>query len=151
MSMPAACGWRTWRDCGGEDFCFGGLPLRRDAIQCLWLRVDGGRAARSVEEASEQSPERDEVRRVNVGLLTSDLHGGCGPKLTHGFCVNTIGRPGYGADRPPPPTKNKTHPNTSDARCLKRFLRHCSSSNEVGSLTRRCSEQPIRPSFYADG
>jgi len=44
-----------------------------------------GDAARSVEKASEQSPERDEVRRSNVGLLTSDLHGGCGPKLTHGL------------------------------------------------------------------
>jgi hypothetical protein len=44
-----------------------------------------GGVARSVEVASEQSPERDEVRRANVGLLTSDLHGGCGPKLTHGL------------------------------------------------------------------
>ena len=49
------------------------------------VKVDGGWTARSVEEASEQSPERDEARRVNAGLLTSDLHGGCGPKLTHGL------------------------------------------------------------------
>ena len=36
-------------------------------------------------KASEQSPERDEPGRVNVRVLTSDLHGGCGPKLTHGL------------------------------------------------------------------
>jgi len=35
------------------------------------------------------------------GVLTSDLHGGCGPKLTHGFYINTIGWPGYTAGRPP--------------------------------------------------
>ena len=59
--------------------------MNRGAIQCLWLRLMAGGVARSVEVASEQSPERDEVRRANVGLLTSDLHGGCGPKLTHGL------------------------------------------------------------------
>jgi hypothetical protein len=41
----------------------------------------------------------NEVRQHRV--LTNDLHGGCGPKLTHGFYTNTIGWPGYTAGRPP--------------------------------------------------
>src|SRR6266567_2145461 len=83
-SMPAAWGWRTgsW---GGEGFAFGGLLLRDGLIQCLWLMLSGGRFGPQRRRASEQSPERDEARRANVGLLTSDLHGGCGPKLTHGL------------------------------------------------------------------
>jgi len=38
-------------------------------------------------------------------VLTSDLHGGCGPKLTDGFLHQTplAGR-GTSAGRPPPPT-----------------------------------------------
>ncbi len=42
------------------------------------------------------------------GVLTSDLHGGCGPKLTDGFYTNTIGRPGFNC-RPPATAILKTN------------------------------------------
>jgi len=65
-------------------FNFGGLPLERGAIQFFWLMVDGGRAARSVEKQVD-SLLNGMTRRRKPARLTSDLHGGCGPKLTHGF------------------------------------------------------------------
>ena len=45
---------------------------------------------------------------LNTVALTSDLHGGCGPKLTDGFYTNTIGRPGFNC-RPPATAILKTN------------------------------------------
>jgi len=45
--------------------------------------ADGGPAASK--KQVEQSPERDELAALRPRVLTSDLHGGCGTKLTNGF------------------------------------------------------------------
>jgi len=50
----------------------------------------------------EQSPERDERTAVKPRVLTSDLHGGCGPKLTNGFSGTPVADRGT-CRRPPPP------------------------------------------------
>lgn len=48
------------------------------------MGVAGGRPAASKRQV-EQSPERDERAAARLRVLTSDLHGGCGTKLTDGF------------------------------------------------------------------
>src|SRR5215467_10464000 len=70
ISMPAAWGWRVGSG-GVEDFISSGLLLRRADIGCLWLRLMAGDAARSVQEASGQSPERDDAgANRNVSPVT---------------------------------------------------------------------------------
>jgi hypothetical protein len=69
--------------------------------------VSGGRTARSVKKQVEQSPERDELAAVRPRALTSDLHGGCGTKLTIGFWRTPLA--GRFTCRRPPPTLNRSN------------------------------------------
>jgi len=91
------------------------------------LRVDGGRAARSVEKQV-SSLLNGMTRRREPARLTSDLHGGCSPKLTHGFDETPL------AGRGTVPTVRHHQRTTKDARCQASFLRHCSAAEAVGSL-----------------
>src|SRR6185369_8465699 len=72
--------------------------------------VAGGRPATSKRQV-EQSPERDEPAAVRRRVLTSDLHGGCGTKLTNGFETPMAGR--FTCRRPPPLQKRPNVPNAS--------------------------------------
>ena len=73
--------------------------------------VTGGRPAASKRQV-EQSPERDEPAAVRLQVLTSDLHGGSGTKLTNGFDLTPMaGR--FTCRRPPPPLNGPNVQNAS--------------------------------------
>ncbi len=86
-----------------RDFLF--TFLTRTHIVPFVDVVSGGRTARSVKKQVEQSPERDELAAVRLRALTSDLHGGCGTKLTIGFWRTPLA--GRFTCRRPPPTLNR--------------------------------------------
>jgi hypothetical protein len=79
------------RGAGMEDvdlrggFSIGRIAFATRSHRVETVKVEGGRVGPQRRKASEQSPERDERGRVKVRALTSDLHGGCSPKLTHGL------------------------------------------------------------------
>jgi len=58
-------------------------------------------------KASEQSPERDDVTAW-TGASHQWLARRLRPQANPRAIMSTIGRPGYSADRPPPPTNNQT-------------------------------------------
>src|SRR5208282_2392836 len=60
------------------------LVARGHNLPLVKCSMAGGRPAASKEQV-EQSPERDAPGRGERRGLTSDLHGGCGTKLTHGL------------------------------------------------------------------
>ena len=66
----------------------------------------GGRGPQR-RRASEQSPERDERGAKKRGVLTSDLHGGCGPKLTHGLLTEHHWQAGVRAGPPATTSQNE--------------------------------------------
>jgi hypothetical protein len=64
---------------------------------------------------------------------TNDRVGACGAKLLNGFRETPV------AGRGTVPTVRHHQRTTKNARCQESFLRHCSASEAVGSLTMRCS------------
>src|ERR1041384_1006253 len=62
-------------------FCDFALITRGHSVPLVNGSTSGGRTARGVEKASEQTPERDDAEEQTQQRLTSDLHGGRGIKL----------------------------------------------------------------------
>src|SRR5436305_7094427 len=77
MSMPAAWGWSV-----GSWVLDLTVIFRRTGIGLLWLRLMAGGRPEACWKQVRQSLNRDEPRRANVEVLTSDLHGGFGTTLT---------------------------------------------------------------------
>ena len=103
MSMPAAWGWRVERAGASHSIPFVGVT------------TGGGRAGPQRRKQMSKLLIGMNVRRENKlapAVLTSDLHGGGGPKLTHGFYTNTMSGPEFTAARPPHSKKNQGRPGT---------------------------------------
>jgi hypothetical protein len=121
------------------DFAFfRGLLLERGAIIFLLLTVNKVADASGPQrrKASEQTPERDErgvKHELRDGILTSDLRGGCGPKLTDGFQKTPLAGRGT-CLASATATKRPTTPDDQQS-----FLNHCATSKVAGGLTSKHS------------
>ena len=87
--QPVAQGVEVFGE-GGEGAHGAGVGAGRHGdMDLAGAHIDAGGVgmeARSVEGQVSSLLSGMNPGALNAGVLTSDLHGGCGPKLTHGLC-----------------------------------------------------------------